>query len=254
MTLVKLCGMRTLADARAAADAGADVLGFTFYVGSRRAITPEEACAVIASLRAERGPQPYICGLFVNAAAAAVQAIAALCSLDLVHYAGDEAPETIATAGLPGLKTFRPTLDESAASFAARLAPYRAAVHSLPPGPFGQPLIPLLDAAVPGHYGGTGAVSDWKLCAEITRHSCQQEGIGRTPHVFLAGGLTPDNVGAAVRMAHPWGVDVASGIESVPGVKDAARMAAFVRAVHAADAGDAGDAGDAEGKRAADGE
>jgi len=253
MTLVKLCGMRTLADARAAADAGADVLGFTFYAGSRRAITPEEACAMIASLRAERGPHPYICGLFVNAAAAEVRAVAARCGLDLVQYAGDEAPETIAAAGLPGLKTFRPQPDETAASFASRLAPYREAAHSLPPGPFGQPLIPLLDAAVPGHYGGTGAVGDWKLCAEITRHSCQQEGIGRTPHIILAGGLTPENVGAAIRMAHPWGVDVANGIERAPGVKDAARMAAFVRAVHTADADGADDADDAEGRRVADG-
>jgi len=237
MTVVKLCGMRTLADARAGADAGADVLGFNFYAGSRRCITPEDACIMIASLREERESPPYICGLFVSVAVAETRRVAALCGLDLVQYAGDEAPETVAAVGLPALKTMRPQLDETAASFAARLAPYRRMAQSLPPGPFGQPLIPLLDAAVPGQYGGTGAVGDWKLCAEIVQRSCHPASSdGDTGRVFLAGGLTPENVGAAVRTVGPWGVDVASGIERAPGMKDAARMAAFVRAVRLADA------------------
>ncbi len=229
MTLVKLCGMRTAADARAAADAGANVLAFNFYAGSRRYITPEEASAVIAALRAERGPEPYICGLFVNADVAAVRTVADRCGLDLVQYAGDEAPESIVAVGLPALKTLRPQPDETPVSFAARLAPYLQMAQALPPGPFGQPLIPLLDAAVPGSYGGTGAAGDWALGAEVVQRLSTQ-------YVFLAGGLTPENVGAAIRTVRPWGVDVASGIERAPGVKDAARMAAFVHAVRAADA------------------
>ncbi len=202
MTTVKLCGMRTLADARAAADAGADMLGFTFYAGSRRSITPEDACGVIAALRAEQGPQPSICGLFVNANVAEVRAAATLCGLDLVQYAGDEAPEVIAAVGLPAFKTFRPLPDENAASFAVRLAPYLHIAPSLPPGPFGQPLIPLLDAALPGHYGGTGTMRDWASCAEITRDLCRLDG---APYAFLAGGLTPENVGAASTDRSPVG-------------------------------------------------
>lgn len=229
-TIVKLCGLRTLDDARAATDAGADVLSFTFYAGSRRYIAPQEAGAIIAALRAEAGPHPLICGLFVNETAATVRKTAAQCGLDLVQLAGDESPENVRAVEMPTLKSFRPQPGETAPALAERIVPYLDIVPSLPPGPFGQPLIPLLDAAVPGTYGGTGHTADWALCAAFI--GLPAPGSHR---VMLAGGLTPETVGAAVRIVRPWGVDVASGIERAPGVKDAARMTAFVQAVRAAD-------------------
>lgn len=232
MTVVKICGLRTLADARAAADAGADVLGFTFYPGSKRYVSPGEAREVIAALRAERGAMPFACGLFVNAALDEVRNTATYCGLDLVQLAGDEPSEDATTVGLPVLKTFRPLPDEDGAALAARVAPSLVAARSLPPGPLGQPLIPLLDAAVPGHYGGTGTVGDWQLAADLRTRNAERG----TWNFFLAGGLTPENVSAAVRTVRPWGVDVASGVERAPGVKDAARVAAFIAAVRAADA------------------
>lgn len=231
MTVVKICGLRTLVDARAAADAGADVLGFNFYAGSKRCVSPEEARGIVAALRAENGPRPLACGLFVNAAPGEVRDTAARCGLDLVQLAGDESPEEIAAIGLPMVKTFRPGPGENAAALAARIAPYLAAAHALSPGPLGQPLIPLLDAAVPGAYGGTGTVGDWHLAADLHSRNAEL----RTPNFFLAGGLTPENVGEAVRTVRPWGVDVASGVERAPGVKDAARVAAFLAAVRDAD-------------------
>jgi len=219
VTVVKICGLRTVEDARAAADAGADVIAFNFYAGSKRYVAPEEARGIVAALRAERGSRPLACGLFVNASPHEVCDTAARCGLDLVQLAGDEPPEHVAAIGLPALKTFRPAPGEDAAALAARIALYREAAHSLPPGPLGAPLIPLLDAAVPGSYGGTGIVGDWHLAADL-----------RTQY-FLAGGLTPENVGEAMRTVRPWGVDVAGGVESSPGVKDAARVAVFIAAV-----------------------
>lgn len=231
MTVVKICGLRTLPDAQAAADAGAEVLGFNFYPGSRRYVAPDEARGVIAALRAERGGAvPVICGLFVNADTVAIHDTAARCGLDIVQLAGDEPPEAVLAVGLPALKTFRPAPGEDATALAARVAPYRAAARSLPPGPLGAPLIPLLDAAVPGAYGGTGTVGDWSLASSL--HSWNAE--RGTQHFFLAGGLTLENVGDAVASVRPWGVDVASGVEHAPGIKDAARVVAFVAAVRAA--------------------
>ena len=224
MTVVKICGLRTLEDAQSAADAGADVLCFNFYTGSKRYVTPEEARGIVAALRAENGPRSLVCGLFVNATPEDVRDTATRCGLDLVQLAGDEPPEDITAIGLPALKTFRPEPGEDAATLAARIAPYVAVAQSLPPGPLGAPLIPLVDAAVSGAYGGTGTVSDWHLAASL--HS---------GNFFLAGGLTPENVREAMLVVRPWGADVASGVERAPGVKDAARVAAFIAAVHDAD-------------------
>ncbi|MDQ6926064.1 MAG: phosphoribosylanthranilate isomerase, partial [Candidatus Eremiobacteraeota bacterium] len=215
MTIVKICGVRRLVDARAAVAAGADIVGFTFWPGTKRYIVPEDAAAVIAALRAEDGPRPLVSGLFVNADPATIAATVALCGLDLVQLSGDETATDVARFGVPLLKAVRALPGEDVDALRERIHVFHLAARSLPPGPFDQPLMPLLDAHVPGQYGGTGQTGDWALAAALAAEE----------QVLLAGGLTPENVADAVRIVRPWGVDVASGVEVAgqPGVKDAAR-------------------------------
>ncbi|MDQ6603363.1 MAG: phosphoribosylanthranilate isomerase [Chloroflexota bacterium] len=219
MTIVKICGVRRLEDAQAAAAAGAEIVGFTFWSGTRRYIAPEEAAAIIAALRAEDGPRPLISGLFVNADPATIAATVARCGLDLVQLSGDETAADVERLAVPLLMAVRALPGEDVDALRERIDTVRRAARSLPPGPFGQPLMPLLDAHVPGQYGGTGQTGDWALAAALAAEE----------RIMLAGGLTPENVGDAVRTVKPWGVDVASGVE-VAGHKDAARIAAFLRA------------------------
>ncbi len=254
MTIVKVCGVRRYEDAVVAADAGADVIGVNFWPGTKRSLPVEDAAEMIAALRAARGRVPVICGLFVNADADTIYATVERCGLDLVHLAGDETPDDLAALTVPAIKTVRPLPDEGVSAFAARLCAFRDAARDLPPGPFDCALIPLIDANVPGHYGGTGQRADWSFVAAVSREvgesgSREASSACRLPptaclsqRFLLAGGLTPENVGAAVRAVRPWGVDVASGVEAPgqPGVKDPARVRAFVRAVRSAEADDAG--------------
>ncbi len=235
MTVVKICGLRRFDDVMAATAVGADVLGFNFWAGTKRCVAARDAAGMIAALRAENGPLPLACGLFVNADAAEIAATVAQCGLDLVQLAGDETPEDVARLAVPVIKTLRPLPDEEASAFRARAETFRAAAHDLPPGPLCTPLMILLDANVPGHYGGTGQRGNWSLA---TQYSSRPECPRRPQPFFLAGGLTPENVGAAVRAVRPWGVDTASGVEvpGQPGVKDGARLRAFVAAVRAAEA------------------
>lgn len=225
MTVVKICGVRRLIDAQAAADAGADIVGFTFWQGTRRYIAPEEAAGVIAALRAERGPRPLVSGLFVNADPAMIAATVARCGLDLVQFSGDETADDVARLAMPLLMAVRAQPGEDVDALRERLHALRHAARSLPPGPLGQPLMPLLDAHVPGHYGGTGQTGDWPIAAALATRE----------RIMLAGGLRPENVADAVRIVQPWGVDVASGVEvsGRPGIKDSARIAAFIRAARA---------------------
>jgi phosphoribosylanthranilate isomerase len=146
-------------------------------------------------------------GVFVNAPRVEIEAIADDCHLDLVQLSGDEPPEFLHALGPSALKGIRPTLPEEALADAARFA--RSTSPAL-----------LVDAYRPGEYGGTGHTGDWELARTLA---------AQYP-ILLAGGLTPDNVAAAVAQVRPWGVDVASGVESSPGKKDAGKMAAFVQA------------------------
>lgn len=233
MTIVKICGVRRLVDARAAAAAGADIVGFTFWTGTKRYIAPEEAAGVIAAFRAAGGPRPLVSGLFVNAAPAMIAETVARCGLDLVQLSGDETVADVERLTTPLLKTVRALPGEDADALRERIHALRHAARSLPTGPLGQPLMPLLDAHVPGQYGGTGKTGDWALAAALAA----------AERMMLAGGLTPENVTDAVRVVGPWGVDVASGVEVAgrPGMKDAARIAAFIRAARApVEAGHAG--------------
>jgi phosphoribosylanthranilate isomerase len=154
-----------------------------------------------------------------------IAATVARCGLDLVQLSGDEGAADVERLGVPLLMAVRALPGEDVDALRERIHALRRAARSLPPGPLGQPLMPLLDAHVPGQYGGTGQRGDWALAAALAAEE----------RIMLAGGLTPENIADAVRAVQPWGVDVASGVEAAgqPGIKDATRIDAFIRAVRA---------------------
>lgn len=210
MTAVKICGLRTIEHARAAAAAGAEMLGFVF-APSRRQVRPEDVAAIARELRAQPdGHRPLLTGVFVNEAPARVAHIAELCGLDAVQLSGDEPPEDLELlAGRLVIKALR--LSGEPAEQAWLAAANRPDVKLL------------VDAHVPGSYGGSGVLADWERAAQLAR---------KLP-IVLAGGLTPENVGAAISIVRPYAVDVSSGVETA-GVKDVHKIHAFVRAAHAA--------------------
>ncbi len=205
---VKVCGVKTLDDALAAAEAGADMLGFNFYPPSPRYVDRSTCAALIGALR-DRGLLMTTVGVFVNASVENIAAIMEECGLDLAQLSGDEPPELAAALGARAFKAVRPqTVDE------ARAALDRYSRRDSPPAL-------LIDAYRRGAYGGTGQICDWTIARALAE----------TAPILLAGGLRPDNVIDALRQAQPWGVDVASGVESEPGRKAPAKITAFVRAV-----------------------
>jgi phosphoribosylanthranilate isomerase len=209
MMFVKICGLRTIEHALAAADAGADMLGLVF-AASRRQVSPEQAATIAKAVRATpRRRQVTIIGLFVNEAPERMLATARQCGLDAIQLSGDEASEV--AGHLPGIALFKAIRLDGAPSEAGWLDINQAPDVRL-----------LVDAHVPGWYGGAGVLADWSSAAELARRRS----------IVLAGGLTPENVGAAIRQVHPWGVDVSSGVET-NGVKDAAKIRAFVAAARA---------------------
>jgi phosphoribosylanthranilate isomerase len=212
---IKFCGITTLEDALAAIELGVDMLGFNFYTKSQRFITPAACREILLAIDAavERLPrQVQMVGVFVNQPPEEVLAILHHCGLDMAQLSGDEPAEDLQRIGPAAFKAIR----------LGSGLPLEQAIH-----PYLQrrdePAF-LLDANVPGEYGGTGQQADWgqsRLAAQYFP-------------LLLAGGLTPENAGTAVRQVRPWGVDVASGIESAPGRKDLGKMEAFVRAVREA--------------------
>jgi phosphoribosylanthranilate isomerase len=204
MTKIKICGIKTLKNALAAIDAGADYLGFNFYPKSVRFIE-KETCAEITSALKKGHPNIKLVGVFVNSSVDEVKNILETCSLDLAQLHGDETPEMFAQLAPRVFKAFRGVTDVEADK--------RMIAD-------GEPAF-LVDAAVKGIYGGSGVTADWSAAAELAKKYA----------LLLAGGLTPENVATAIGQVHPWGVDVASGVESTPGEKDAGKMKAFVQAV-----------------------
>ena len=202
MTIIKICGIKTLIDALAAIDAGVDFLGFNFYPKSTRFIE-KEICAEITSVLKREYPQIKLVGVFVNSAVGEVKNILETCSLDLAQLHGDETPEMFAQLVPRVFKAFR-GIPSDITGYERNESPAL-----------------LVDAAVKGVYGGSGVTADWSATAELSK---------RYP-LLLAGGLTPENVADAVRQVRPWGVDVASGVESAAGEKDVSKMKAFVQAV-----------------------
>jgi phosphoribosylanthranilate isomerase len=197
---VKICGITNLADAVAAAEAGADALGFVFYGPSPRCISVEAAADLIRKLP----PLVMKVGVFVNAPEDFVVGAIRECDLNLLQFHGDEPPDYCVQFGLMSMKAFR-----------IRDAASLQALQSYPTDAW------LLDAYVTDRLGGTGDTFNWDLALEARNW-------GRP--IFLAGGLTPGNVAEAVCRTKPYGVDVSSGVESVPGKKNRARVRAFIQA------------------------
>jgi phosphoribosylanthranilate isomerase len=205
--IVKICGITTLEDGLAAIQAGADWLGFNFFPPSPRYLSPAACAEICVQLRAQF-PQIVLVGVFVDSAPKEIETIEDGCGLDLAQLSGSEPPEHLALLGQRAFKALRP----------ADAAELQALIKRYPPRSTAPAY--LLDAYHPSEYGGTGRRADWQLAA----------GLARQAPILLAGGLRPENVAAAVAQVNPWGVDVASGVESAPGRKDASLMQAFVRA------------------------
>lgn len=209
---VKICGLRDREHAIAATQAGADLLGFIF-APTRRYVAPHIARDAILAARAV-STRPFLAvGVFVNASGDEMGRIAREAGLDVIQLSGDEAPDVISTLKLPVLRAIRPAPGATAADVLADVSRTN-----------GQcPVAYVLDGFHAGHYGGTGVRADWRLAAELS---------GQIPTV-LAGGLSPDNVAAAIGTVNPLGVDVSTGVER-DGVKDAGLIAAFVDAAREA--------------------
>lgn len=200
---VKICGITRLEDAIAAVGLGADALGFNFWPRSKRYLPPAEARAIVRRLP----PLVTAVGVFVDPTRDEVLRAAEASGIVMAQLHGDETPALCLSMPLPVLKAIRVTDARSL----AQLASYEVRGF-------------VLDAPSAG-YGGSGRTFDWSLVAEVAREM----------PVVLAGGLTPENVGEAVRGVRPWAVDVASGVESAPGVKDAEKMRRFIEMAKEAD-------------------
>jgi phosphoribosylanthranilate isomerase len=214
-TRIKLCGLSTAGDIAHAIDLGADAIGLVFYPPSPRSVTVAQAVDLTRNIP----PFVSVVGLFVNASPEWMSKVASNARLTLLQFHGDETPEQCETlaniAGLPWLRALRVGADTQQADLVKSALNYSAASALL------------FDALVEG-YGGGGKVFDWSLISpELARQG------------VLSGGLNAQNVSDAIHRLHPYAVDVSSGIEvpGAKGVKDHARMAAFVRAVREADAG-----------------
>jgi phosphoribosylanthranilate isomerase len=209
---IKICGIRTVDDALAVIEAGADMLGFNFYPGSPRYITPGDCMDLIVRLEKalrEEIADVTMVGVFVNQNPEFIHAVFRDCHLDLIQLSGDEPPETLETLGERAFKALRPA---SPAALEEMLRRY-------PAGPMAPAW--LVDTYRPGEYGGTGELANWSMARSLAVQA----------PIILAGGLRAENVAEAIRQVAPWGVDVASGVESEPGVKDARKVRDFIRAV-----------------------
>jgi phosphoribosylanthranilate isomerase len=200
--VIKICGITRLSDALHAISHGAGALGFVFWPQSPRYIAPERAAAIIAALP----PDVDAVGVFVNESVDGIRAIVATTGISAIQLHGDEPPAYASALGWPVLKAIRVADAEDAAGT----------------WPAGTTF--LVDAADPVRRGGTGVTVDWQQAAVAAR--------GR--RVMLAGGLTPDNVAAAIDAVRPFGVDVASGVEDAPGVKNQDKVARFLASARSA--------------------
>ena len=205
MTRIKICGITRMEDALAAADGGADALGLVFFQQSPRHITVSKAARLVKKLP----PFITLVGLFVNPSPDYVEAVLEEVPLDVLQFHGGETPTFCMRFARPYLKAIRMKEGVDLVQCAARYAGAQAL---------------LLDAWVEGVPGGTGKTFDW----EAIPHDLDLP-------VILSGGLNPDNVAEAVRTVRPYAVDVSSGVEADKGIKDAGKIAAFIREVEQVD-------------------
>jgi len=199
---VKICGVCSVADARAAVAAGADFLGLNFHPASPRAVDPERACEIAAAV-----PGTPLVGVFVDASRARVEEVAARVGLAALQFHGDEPPAYCAGWSWRTIKAIRARPGESPAAAAERYATDYI----------------LLDSYAPGAAGGTGVPLEPSAARGIP-----------PSRLFIAGGLRADTVADVVRQLRPFAVDVASGVEVRPGEKDHAKLEAFIRRAKAA--------------------
>jgi phosphoribosylanthranilate isomerase len=196
MTKIKICGVTNADDALFCAECGADFLGFIFVPSSPRYVEPEKAAAIAARLH-ESNYAPKLVGVFQDASADHVREISSVAGLDLVQLHGSESEDDIRELGIPAIKTLH--------------------VGDMLPDTHATPTAAwlLFDTYDERRTGGTGRCFDWSLLATYER----------SKPFFLSGGLTPDNVVAAISLVRPDAIDVASGVEASPGVKDHAKVA-----------------------------
>lgn len=209
---IKICGVRNRESARVAADCGADAIGLNFYDKSPRCVDLRQAASIAEAVPATLAAV----GVFVNHTADQIRSICGVCGLRLVQLHGDEPAELlIELEGLTVIRALR-----TAGDFASVAAAQAAAERTLGTFPWAW----LIDARVPQAYGGSGQTVDWASLGAVPREP-------DWPPLILAGGLTAENVQRAILTARPWGVDVAGGVESSPGVKDPALIQRFVERV-----------------------
>jgi phosphoribosylanthranilate isomerase len=206
MTQVKVCGVRTAAEGRAALEAGASYLGFVFWSGSKRFIAPEHAARVIRELRADSLAWSAV-GVFVDPTPDEAAEATRLCGLDYVQLSGHEDAERVRAMPAPTIKAIHVQAGQEP-----------AAVRTIQTNALGADLY-LLDTHADGMYGGTGQTFDWQALRAIG------------PRCLAGGGLRPDNVYLALAALEPMGVDVSSGVEYPSGGKDPRLVRAFLEAV-----------------------
>ena len=204
-TRVKICGLTRRGDALAAVDLGADALGLVFYAASPRAVSIAQAQEVIRELPS----RVTVVALFVNAAESEIRAVLDSVRIDLLQFHGDETPQDCARYGVPYIKAVR--MREDVDLFEIERV-------------YGSASGLLLDSYQSGVAGGTGMAFDWTRVPKGSKRL--------TKPIILAGGLAPDNVAGAIRQVRPYAVDVSGGVESAKGIKDAAKMAAFIQGVN----------------------
>jgi phosphoribosylanthranilate isomerase len=207
---VKICGLTNLDEALAATEAGADLLGFNFYPPSPRFIEIQVCREMVTELR-HQGCRATMVGVFVNASPEGIRQTLQFCGLDLAQLSGNEPPSHLKALDGQAFKALRPRAIAAARDMAVRYA--RRAAPAL-----------LIDAPHPELFGGTGRTGDWPAARTLAEDY----------PLLLAGGLKPENVAQAIRAVRPWGVDVASGVESSPGRKDITKMRAFISAARQA--------------------
>ena len=200
-TRIKICGLTREPDVLAAANSGADALGFVFYEKSPRHVSVPQATKLVRAVP----PFVTVVGLFVNPSAEQVREVLAKVALDVLQFHGEESPEFCQQFGKPYLKAIRVKAGVDLVECASRYASAQGL---------------LLDAFVEGTQGGTGESFDWTLIPH-----------GLPLPVILSGGLHAGNVAQAIRQVRPYAVDVSSGVEASKGIKDAAKVAAFIKEV-----------------------
>jgi len=210
MTQVKICGLRSLPEARVAVQAGANLLGFIFWKPGKRYVTPVDASHIIATLRAESLNWSAV-GVFVDPTLQEVREVVDVCGLDYVQLSGNETPELVAAMPRPAVKALH-----------VRAGQERAAAEAVASNTFGAERY-LLDTHTDELPGGTGRAFDWVPLQDIGKQC------------IVAGGLRSDNVASALATLAPYGVDVSSGVEFPSGCKDPRLIRAFVEAVRGYD-------------------